>query len=80
MGIGGQLTKLRLDQIDPNLFQHVVLARVQAETPYEYCQSRFSGHGYSDISARRTDGSVRTDRRYFYPECLVLLDYERKLR
>ena len=37
MGIGGQLTKLRLDQIDRVCSNTLFFARVQAETPLMKC-------------------------------------------
>ena len=72
-GIGMQLIRTRLQLIDSSRFTHVVLRTSVAKDPsYRMFQGiGFEDMGvYSEVSARRTDGTVRTDRRLFLSRLL----------
>ena len=67
-GIGRSLTQTRVQLVDPNRFSHIVLrTSVARDASYTlYQELGFEDMGvYTEISSRRTDGSVRTDRRMF---------------
>lgn len=73
-GLGRQLVKLRLELVDRRRFHHVVL-RTSAvrNASYEmYLAMGFDDTGvYMEVPARRTDGSVSTDRRLFLAKVLT---------
>ena len=72
-GIGMQLIRTRLQLIDSSRFTHVVLRTSVAKDPsYSmFHEIGFEDMGvYSEVSARRTDGTVRTDRRLFLSRLL----------
>ena len=67
-GLGRQLTQIRLDHIDPERFNHVVLRTSieQDASQQMYAQLDFSDMGvYSEVTSRKLDGEVRTDHRLF---------------
>ena len=67
-GLGQQLVKLRLSLMDPTRYDHIVL-RTSASRDGAY--EMFRGLGFEDmgvymeVTSRRIDGSVSTDRRLF---------------
>jgi ribosomal protein S18 acetylase RimI-like enzyme len=67
-GLGRQLVQLRLQAIEQSRFEHVVL-RTSASRDSAY--SMFMGMGFEDmgvymeVTSRRIDGSVSSDRRLF---------------
>lgn len=67
-GLGAMLIRERLKLIDPKVFSHVVL-RTSASpevTQSLYLDAGFEDIGvYQEVSSRRIDGSVRSDRRLF---------------
>lgn len=67
-GLGRQLVDLRLEQIDRERFRYVLL-RTSAirNASYEmYRRMGFDDTGvYTEVAARRLDGTSRTDRRLF---------------
>jgi ribosomal protein S18 acetylase RimI-like enzyme len=72
-GIGMQLIKTRMQLIDSSRYTHVVLRTSVAKDPsYKmFHDIGFEDMGvYSEVSARRTDGTVRTDRRLFLSRLL----------
>lgn len=67
-GLGRVLVDLRLQLIDRRRYSHVVLrTSAMRNDAYEMYRSLgFEDTGvYMEVSARRTDGSTRTDRRLF---------------
>ena len=64
-----QIRAERIKLIDPKVFSHVVL-RTSASpevTQSLYLDAGFEDIGvYQEVSFRRTDGSVRSDRRLFF--------------
>lgn len=76
-GLGRQLVRLRLELIDRRRFHHVLL-RTSAvrNASYEmYLAMGFDDTGvYMEVPARRTDGSVSTDRRLFLAKVLTSED------
>ena len=67
-GLGRGLTQWRLDLIDPDSFNDVVLrTSVVKDSSYQMYRSMdFDDMGvYTEVSSRRIDGMVRTDRRLF---------------
>jgi len=72
-GLGAMLVQKRLEMIDKKVFSHVVLrtSTSQEEGPKLYERAGFEDIGvYQEVSARRIDGSVRTDRRLFFSKVL----------
>lgn len=72
-GIGKALTQWRLKIIDAQRYHHVVLRTSVAKDPsYQMYKSlNFEDMGvYTEVSSRRTDGRVRTDRRLFLSQQL----------
>jgi ribosomal protein S18 acetylase RimI-like enzyme len=78
-GLGRTLVQERMKLIDPKKYSHVVL-RVTAEknTSYDLYQSMgFEDMGvYMDVSAKRTDGTIGTDKRLFLSRVLSQVDVE----
>ena len=72
-GLGAMLIQERLNIIDPKVFSHVLL-RTSASIGNSqnlYQDAGFEDIGvYQEVSARRTDGSVRSDRRLFFSKVL----------
>ena len=72
-GLGKQLTALRLQHINKDLYTHAVL-RISVQSHHAsqmYHSMNFEDMGvYSEISSRRINGSVRTDRRLFLSRLL----------
>ena len=67
-GLGRALTQWRLKLIDPESYNDVVLrTSVVKDSSYQmYRSMNFDDMGvYTEVSSRRTDGMVRTDRRLF---------------
>ena len=67
-GIGRALTEKRLNLVDRTRYQHIVLRTSDnKDAAYlMYTNMGFEDMGvYTEISARRVDGSIRTDRRLF---------------
>ena len=67
-GIGRALTEKRLNLVDRSRYQHIVLRTSDnKDAAYlMYTNMGFEDMGvYTEISARRVDGSIRTDRRLF---------------
>ena len=67
-GLGRSLTQWRLDLIDASSYSDVVLrTSVVKDSSYQmYRSMNFVDMGvYTEVSSRRTDGMVRTDRRLF---------------
>jgi GNAT superfamily N-acetyltransferase len=67
-GIGRALTEKRLDLVDRSRYQHIVLRTSDnKDAAYlMYTNMEFEDMGvYTEISSRRVDGSIRTDRRLF---------------
>ena len=72
-GLGAMLIQERLQLIDPKVFSHVVLRTSASIGNSEnlYQDAGFEDIGvYQEVSARRTDGSVRSDRRVFFSKVL----------
>ena len=67
-GLARRLTELRLSLIDTERFTHAVM---RTSTANDRAYSLFTSMGfedmgvYTEVSARRVDGGVRTDRRLF---------------
>ena len=73
-GLAKQFTDLQLKSIPTGKYTQVVLrlSVQQSGALHLYQQFGFEDMGvYSEVSARRTDGMVRTDRRYFLSRLLV---------
>ncbi len=72
-GLGALLIQKRLETIDPKIFSHVVLrtsTSLDVSTNL-YQQAGFEDIGvYQEVSSRRIDGGVRTDRRLFLSKVL----------
>ena len=72
-GLGSLLIQKRLEAIDPKIFSHVVLrtsTSLDVSTNL-YQQAGFEDIGvYQEVSSRRVDGGVRTDRRLFLSKVL----------
>ena len=67
-GIGRHLTEAQLEAIDGDRYQHILLrTSYHQDASYQmYTSMGFEDMGvYSEISARRIDGSIQTDRRQF---------------
>ncbi|MAA78233.1 MAG: hypothetical protein CL916_03160 [Deltaproteobacteria bacterium] len=67
-GIGRTLTQWRINLIDTDAYNDVVLrTSVVKDSSYQmYLSMNFDDTGvYTEVSSRRTDGMVRTDRRLF---------------
>ena len=67
-GIGKALTQWRLSLIDSSRYQYAVLrTSVVKDASYQmYRSMNFEDMGvYTEVSSRRTDGMVRTDRRLY---------------
>jgi ribosomal protein S18 acetylase RimI-like enzyme len=72
-GLGALLLQKRLDLIDHKVFSHVVLRTSSNKTVSQkiYSDAGFEDIGlYQEVSARRVDGGVRTDRRLFLSKTL----------
>lgn len=72
-GLGHQLIQLRLDLVDKARFHHVLLrtSAVRNQSYEMYVKMGFEDTGvYTEVSSRRQDGSVRTDRRLFMAKVL----------
>lgn len=78
-GVGRDLVQLRLGLIDPERYSHATL-RTSAirNASYEmYMSMGFDDMGvYMEVPARRTDGTVSTDRRLFLSKVLTPADAE----
>lgn len=72
-GLGSALLDLRLDLIDKHRYSHAAL-RTSARRDFVYDMFRKRGFEdtgvYSEVSFRRTDGSVRSDRRLYLSRML----------
>jgi GNAT superfamily N-acetyltransferase len=67
-GIGRHLTERRLQMVDGTCYHHIVLRTSDNQDPahHLYTTMGFEDMGvYMEISSRRIDGSIRTDRRLF---------------
>jgi len=72
-GLGGRLIEERLRLIDRDRYSHVVLrTSATRHAAYElYANQGFEDIGvYMEVSSRRVDGSVSTDRRLFLSKVL----------
>lgn len=72
-GLGRRLVKERVKRIDSDAYSHVVLrvAENRRATVAMYENLDFSDMGVSmNVSRRRTDGEVRSDRRHFMARVL----------
>jgi GNAT superfamily N-acetyltransferase len=72
-GLGRTLIEARLEMVDRDRFSHVVLrTSATRHAAYElYAQLGFEDIGvYMDVSSRRVNGSVTTDRRLFLSKVL----------
>jgi len=78
-GLGRSLVQERMKLIDPRKYSHVVLRVAAEKNPsYDmYLSMGFEDMGvYMDVSAKRTDGTVSTDKRLFLARVLSQVDVE----
>lgn len=73
-GLGRELIRERIRLIDMNRWSHIVLRVSTQNTPISelYRDMGFEDMGvYQEISSMRTDGKVRSDRRFFMSRVLT---------
>jgi len=79
LGLGSRLVSERIKRVDAERFSHVVLRIAEGNNlAYQlYQELGFTNMGvYMDVSAKRTDGTVRKDRRVFFSRVLSQVDID----